>query len=61
MTARKTIVQKIYSNDHKLWVGMTRRDAYNNDALRTLFDTVDVDKDGILDQKKYRSLQRSYL
>lgn len=51
MTEVKTTPQRIYSTDHKLWVGMTRRDAYNSDELRTLFKSADVDGDGVLDQK----------
>ena len=41
---------RIYSNDKKLWVGITREDVYKDKHLIKVFSLIDADNSGFLSQ-----------
>lgn len=43
---------RIYSNDGKLWAGMTQKDAYNDENLLKVFTFADKNGDRVLDEKE---------
>lgn len=43
---------KVYTNDGKLWSGMTQKEAYQDDKLLELFNFANVNKDKVLDENE---------
>lgn len=52
MTEAIATQARVYSDDGKLWVGMTQKDAYQDEKLLELFTFADVNKDRVLDESE---------